>query len=74
MRKNRPAPPGHALKGTRMNAPSPLSTGTESLSARLGVPAQRASDAYEAYASVHELGIALHRAGAAEGADLRPTA
>lgn len=57
-----------------MNAPTVTSTGTESLSARLGVPAQRASDAYEAYASVHELGIALHRAGAGDDADLCPTA
>ena len=57
-----------------MNVPTVTSTGTQSLSARLGIPAQRESDAYEAYASVHELGIALHRACAGDGAELPTTA
>ena len=57
-----------------MNAPSPTSPGAASLSARLGVPAQRASDAYEAYASVHQLGIALQRARLDDVAELSPSA
>jgi hypothetical protein len=57
-----------------MNVPAPVSTGTEALSAPSGIPAQRTADAFTAYASVHQLGVALQRARVADSGDLRPTA
>jgi hypothetical protein len=57
-----------------MNVPSPISAGADVLAAPPGVPAQRSSDAFTAYASVHQLGIALQRARTEDGADLRTTA
>ena len=56
-----------------MNVPAPAATGI-AVSAPTGIPAQRSSDAFTAYASVHELGIALQRAALADAEDLRPTA
>ncbi len=53
-----------------MNASAP-STAVADAATR-GVPAQRTSDAYTAYASVHQLGIALQRASQDE--PLRTTA
>jgi hypothetical protein len=55
-----------------MNVPAPTATGV-AVSAPTGIPAQRSSDAFTAYASVHELGIAQQRAASAEGEDLNPT-
>ena len=57
-----------------MNVPTATSTGPAALTAPSGIPAQRTSDAFTAYASVHELGIALHRACAGDGAELPTTA
>lgn len=57
-----------------MNLSTAISAGAEALTASPGIPTQRTSDAYTAYASVHQLGIALQRAHADSGADLRPTA
>ena len=57
-----------------MNVPAPAETGTTALSAPPGVPAQRSSDAFTAYASVHELGIALQRARRDESPALPQTA
>jgi hypothetical protein len=56
-----------------MNVPAPVETGTTALSAP-GVPAQRSSDAFTAYASVHQLGIALQRARDDESPALSQTA
>lgn len=57
-----------------MNVAAPASTGTTALTAPSGIPVQRTSDAFTAYAAVHELGIALRRAGAVDGTGLRPRA
>lgn len=57
-----------------MNAPAPDATGTTTLSAAPVVPAQRTSDAFTAYASVHQLGSALHRSRLGDEAALSPTA
>lgn len=56
-----------------MNVPAPTATGV-AVSAPTGIPAQRSSDAFTAYASVHELSIALQRAALADGEELAPTA
>ena len=56
-----------------MNVPAPVSGGT-AVSAPTGIPVQRASDAFTAYASVHQLGVALQRARLEEAAELRPGA
>ena len=55
-----------------MNVPAPATTGTAVATAP-GIPAQRTSDAFTAYASVHQLGIALQRAHTDDG-ELHPTA
>ena len=57
-----------------MNLSTAISAGAEALTAPSGIPAQRTSDAFTAYASVHELSIALQRGHSDSGADLRPTA
>jgi hypothetical protein len=60
-----------------MTTPQPAAT-TAAVVAAPGIPAQRTSDAFTAYASVHQLGVALHRAHDAEPdtgtdtGDLRP--
>jgi hypothetical protein len=53
-----------------MTAPQPAATATTVVAAP-SIPAQRTSDAFTAYASVHQLGAALHRAHDA-GADAEP--
>ena len=52
-----------------MNAPVPVSVGT-AVSAAPGIPVQRTSDAFTAYASVHQLGVALQRARLEQSAEL----
>ncbi len=56
-----------------MDAPAPVSVGT-AVTAAPGIPVQRPSDAFTAYASVHQLGVALQRARLEEIAELRPGA
>lgn len=57
-----------------MNVPAPEPTGTAALAAPPGIPSQRSSDAFTAYASVHQLGIALQRARHDESPALSQTA
>jgi hypothetical protein len=57
-----------------MNVSPSIPTGAEALTAPSGIPRQRRSDAFTAYASVHQLGVALQRAHADEGATLHPSA
>ena len=45
-----------------MNASAPSTGGIAATTLSQRLPAQRSSDAFEAYASVHQLGIALQRA------------
>lgn len=56
-----------------MNASAPVSVGT-AVSAPPGIPVQRTSDAFTAYASVHQLGSDLRRARLEEVTELRPGA
>ena len=49
-----------------MNASAPSTGGIAATTLSQRLPAQRSSDAFEAYASVHQLGSALQRASAAD--------
>ena len=55
-----------------MNASAPSTGGIAATTLSQRLPAQRSSDAFEAYASVHQLGIALQRASEAPSQRITP--